>query len=126
MAGELQINGGLTINKTNYAAGPTAAAALDSADAHGVNNTQALVAATIAALDFGSITMPPGAVMVSLVSPATGVTVELSMADSTNFDAYRFAKLTKANHAATWSPATSGAIYAKATGGAAVIRVTAG
>lgn len=125
MADELKPSATLTIGKTNYAAGPTSSAGLDSADAHAINDTQALAANTITALALGSITPPAGAIMVTVVSPATGVTVELSMNNSTNFDAYRFAKMTKANHPTLWSPATSGTIYVRASA-AAVIRVTAG
>jgi len=99
---------------------------LATAEADGYGASQDLAADTIEALAIGDVAAPAAMIMVKLVTPASGTNVELSLKNSTDFDAYRFAVLTKANHPIVWSPKLGDVIYVKAIGAAARIFTVAG
>lgn len=127
MAGELPFVARLTNNKTGVTPGSgDISASLDTAETNGHGSSQDLTADTIEALAVGDVAAPAGMILVKLVTPASGTNVEISLKNSTDFDAYRFAVLTKKDHVALWSPKQNTTIYVKAIGAAAKIFTVAG
>lgn len=127
MAGELTGLARFTLNKTGFT--PTSgdiSFTLDSADGDGINQTQDLTADSIEALVLGDVELPCGKILLKLITPTSGTNVEISLKNSTDFDAYRFAVLTKQNDVALWTPKLNTTIYVKAIGAGARIAVLAG
>lgn len=117
----------VAISKTGYT--PSSGdvnVTLETDDPDGVADTQDLAANTVEALDLKDVSLPCAKILLKLISPASGVEVEVSLQTGGSFDANRFAVLAQVNDFAVWTPKLGTAIYVKAVGGGARIMVVAG
>lgn len=127
MANELSATARLVIAKVGYpATSGDINVSLDSSDPDGVASTQDLTADTVEALNLDDVGLPCAKILVKMITPASGGSIELSLQTGGSFDANRFAVLTKQNDFACWTPKLGTAIYVKSIGAAGRIMIVAG
>ena len=117
-----------TINKVGYPniGSGDVSVTLDSADPDAVIHTQDLTADTVEALDLTDVGLPCAKILLKMIIPASGGSIEVSLQSGGSFDANRFAVMSKQNDFACWTPKLSSTIYVKSIGAAGRIMIVAG